>query len=470
MAFFGYGNLDSEHGVILKDWSAQDFANIYVRFRPHLISHARKFLREDSQAEEVVQDAFLYLMTALPDLDSELGVLRFLKWKTKMLCLDTIRSSQAGIQTKLVPLTGEILDETQPIDSLERADDAAIIRLALAKLNPRHREALIASIYEEKSHEEVAQQMGLGDNALRQLLFRARASFRQALIGEADVRGMSASEILSIAVQKSIARSSLALLIILSVLSASPIAWNLSQTNTLLSDPGLAPQFEVAGPEVRPDLPILPHQDLYFSPTEASEQSGAEADTQSEDFLSISSTDIEHTFGLSELVPRSHSADSSDAEPGITHASDERIERAQLLLDEALLGRLTVDVVAEANVLSSMELRQLELKTDQGIRATFTLSDDPNQLVVFAWFELELEEHVIALVPQSITQVKVEGEVFRDCPTVVLADFVVGDVGGSLGSVAFSDGLMSRNAALLEFCQTHDGLISDSSLIFSNRQ
>jgi len=66
MASLGMGDLDSEHGVILKDWSAQDFANIYVRFRPHLISHARKFLRAETQAEEVVQDAFLYLMTALP--------------------------------------------------------------------------------------------------------------------------------------------------------------------------------------------------------------------------------------------------------------------------------------------------------------------------------------------------------------------------------------------------------------------
>ena len=199
MASFGLGDLDSEQGVFLKDWTAQDFANIYVRFRPHLISHARKFLREETQAEEVVQDAFLYLMTALPELDSELGVLRFLKWKTKMLCLDIIRSSQAGLNNNLVPLPEDVPDEAQPHDSLERADDAAIIRLALAKLNPRHREALIATMYEDKSHEEVAQQMGVGENAFRQLLFRARASFRSALVGEAEVEGKSVSEILSIA-------------------------------------------------------------------------------------------------------------------------------------------------------------------------------------------------------------------------------------------------------------------------------
>ena len=59
----------------LTKWSAQDFASIYVRFRPHLERHARRYLSSPVQAEEVVQDAFLYLMTALPELDSELGVL-----------------------------------------------------------------------------------------------------------------------------------------------------------------------------------------------------------------------------------------------------------------------------------------------------------------------------------------------------------------------------------------------------------
>jgi RNA polymerase sigma-70 factor (ECF subfamily) len=49
----------------LKNWTAQDFASIYVRFRPHLERHARRYLTNPVQAEEVVQDAFLYLMTSL---------------------------------------------------------------------------------------------------------------------------------------------------------------------------------------------------------------------------------------------------------------------------------------------------------------------------------------------------------------------------------------------------------------------
>ena len=45
---------DSLTPAVLKDWSAADFASIYVRFRPHLERHARRYLVNPSQVEEVV--------------------------------------------------------------------------------------------------------------------------------------------------------------------------------------------------------------------------------------------------------------------------------------------------------------------------------------------------------------------------------------------------------------------------------
>ncbi len=191
----------------LKDWTASDFASIYVRFRPHLERHAKRFLVNPSQVEEVVQDAFLYLMTTLPELDSEIGVLKFLKWKTRLLALDVIRVNS---RASFAPID-EVPEMAAKVDDfnqeLERADDAAIVAMAMAKLNPRHREALIATLYEEKSQEVVAAQMGLSENALRQLLFRARAAFKKALVGEAETQGKSVSQILSIAARKAAAES-----------------------------------------------------------------------------------------------------------------------------------------------------------------------------------------------------------------------------------------------------------------------
>ncbi len=193
--------------AVLKDWTAADFASIYVRFRPHLERHARRFLVNPSQVEEVVQDAFLYLMTTLPELDSELGVLKFLKWKVRLLCLDVIRINSRASFAPIEDQPEMAANSPELSQSLERADDAAIVALALAKLQPRHREVLIASIYEEKATDVVAAQMGLSENATRQLLFRARSAFKKALIGEADTAGLSVGQILSLAARKAAAES-----------------------------------------------------------------------------------------------------------------------------------------------------------------------------------------------------------------------------------------------------------------------
>ena len=188
--------------VKLAEWSAQDFSSIYLRFRPHLERHARRFLRNPSQVDEVVQDAFLYLMVSLPELDSEIGVLRFLKWKTRLLALDVIRASGRAYINSIDDVQEPESNDPEVYSHLEQQDDAAVVRLALSKLNPRHREVLIASMYEEKSTEQIASQVGLSENATRQLIFRARAAFKKALIGDIDTTGMSAAAILSVAARK----------------------------------------------------------------------------------------------------------------------------------------------------------------------------------------------------------------------------------------------------------------------------
>ncbi len=200
---FGLVQASEDKKAILKEWSAQDFANIYTRFRPHLERHARKFLRNQSQVDEVVQDAFLYLMVTLPELDSEIGVLRFLKWKVRLLCLDVIRASGRAYINSIDDVAEPESNDPEVGADLEQAEDAAIVRLALSKLNPRHREVLIASMYEEKSTREVAAQIGLSENATLQLIFRARAAFKKALLGaDVNTEGMSVSAILSVATRK----------------------------------------------------------------------------------------------------------------------------------------------------------------------------------------------------------------------------------------------------------------------------
>ncbi len=189
----------------LRKWSAEDLSRTYTNLRPRLVNLSRGYVGDYMRAEEVVQDAFLYLMTALPEVDSEEGVLKFLQWKVRLLSLDVLKVTSRYVEYE--PEEPQAHDAPQPSSELERQEDAAVIRLALAQLSPKHREALIANVYQEKSFRELAEQFEVSENAARQLVHRARASFRKKLVGEVDARGMNISQILSVATKKALRES-----------------------------------------------------------------------------------------------------------------------------------------------------------------------------------------------------------------------------------------------------------------------
>ena len=53
------------------DWTVADLASLYSDYRTSLVSQARRMLRSDSEANEVVQEAFIKFILAAPELDTK---------------------------------------------------------------------------------------------------------------------------------------------------------------------------------------------------------------------------------------------------------------------------------------------------------------------------------------------------------------------------------------------------------------
>lgn len=183
----------------LKSWSAQQFAGFYQRHRDLLIRHAQIQSRDLNVAEELVQEAFLYLMVSLPELETELDALRFIKWKIKMLAIDLARK-EAGLKSESLSILEDRAAEGEfdPLSTIERADDAAIVWAALNRLTERQRSALLEVSIHASSNEQAAAKFQLSGSAFRQLLVRSRASFRNFLVEEASAAGIDVQEILSL--------------------------------------------------------------------------------------------------------------------------------------------------------------------------------------------------------------------------------------------------------------------------------
>ena len=364
--------------VKLAEWSAQDFSSIYLRFRPHLERHARRFLNNPSQVDEVVQDAFLYLMVSLPELDSEIGVLRFLKWKTRLLALDVIRASGRAYINSIDDVQEPESKDPEVSSSLEQQDDAAVVRLALSKLNPRHREVLIASMYEEKSTEQIAAQVGLSENATRQLIFRARAAFKKALIGDMDTTGMSAAAILSVAARKAASEGK--------KVGAAALTLIALVVMSITVFPGLnrAPADQMAGAPANPET----SQDAGSFEVAPSPEAGIVDDRDDSDL-----TDGEDGANPSE----SGNSAAVASEPTPTPQSEnDAIE--EILSGPSLGGIVNSDSAAKVFVLD----QTYTALGDNGLTATFTFNPSAELVFKDILVEVDVDTYVFEFKPANI--------------------------------------------------------------------
>jgi RNA polymerase sigma factor (sigma-70 family) len=171
------------------DWSIAQLSAIYTEHRTQLVSQARRITKNEAEANEVVQEAFLKFMLAAPDLDSADRAIAYLRTSVTNLALNVIRAR--GARPNLVAIdadtTQERLNEIASENHIDldttitAAEDAAIIREALSRLTPDQRTALVMWEMEGRTTEEIASALNTTPANVRHILVRARKSMVRVL-------------------------------------------------------------------------------------------------------------------------------------------------------------------------------------------------------------------------------------------------------------------------------------------------
>ncbi len=173
----------------VSEWSIADLSALYAEQRSSLTSQARRILRSEADAVEIVQEAFLKFILAAPELDSRDRALAYLRTTVNNLCLNQIRAT--GSRPNLVAIDSETsVERINEIaaenhipfdDSLAAAEDAGIIREALSRLSADQRTALVMWEMEGRTTEEIAAELGTTPANVRHVVQRARQSFVRVL-------------------------------------------------------------------------------------------------------------------------------------------------------------------------------------------------------------------------------------------------------------------------------------------------
>jgi RNA polymerase sigma factor (sigma-70 family) len=150
------------------------FEAIVERYRRPLLRYLRRLL-SDTLAEDVVQATFINAWSSLRT-GTEVRELR--PWLYRIAHNAAINSlKKVGEAMEEIPESAGGF-ATEPAAELERRDEMQRALTSIAALPSRQRAALLAVAIDGRAHSEVAEELGLTDGAVRQLVHRARTTLR----------------------------------------------------------------------------------------------------------------------------------------------------------------------------------------------------------------------------------------------------------------------------------------------------
>jgi RNA polymerase sigma-70 factor (ECF subfamily) len=151
------------------------FRTLVERHQARAHALALRILRSPSDAEEVAQDAFVRVWTALPGFRGEST---FATWLYRIVARRAFDRAQVLKNRRARERPDEGLSEPAAPTRDEDTLRAAKLQELIAGLSPAQRVTVTLYYYEGRSVEEVANVLGMPENTVKTHLLRARAALR----------------------------------------------------------------------------------------------------------------------------------------------------------------------------------------------------------------------------------------------------------------------------------------------------
>ena len=147
---------------------------LYDRYRGRLMAYASRFLSSEEEAEDVVQDVFLYISEKpgkIGRVDSA-ETYHYLSVIVKHKALDRLREMKSFVQDDF------LLEEEQAV--CEISEETAL-SAALRQMPERTREMLLMRYADGVSTREIARLYGMKPDSVRRALHRAKTELKRQL-------------------------------------------------------------------------------------------------------------------------------------------------------------------------------------------------------------------------------------------------------------------------------------------------
>jgi RNA polymerase sigma-70 factor, ECF subfamily len=191
----------------LKAGDDDAFAEVVRTLGGRMLAVARRFMKDDDAARDVVQDAFLSAFRAIHQFDGQAQLSTWLHRIVVNAALMRLRTRQRRPEQSIEPLLPVFQEDghhVEPVVSwadsaeraLERRETRLVVRSAIAELPESYRVVLMMRDIEDLSTREVADVLRISENAVKLRLHRARQALatlikRRLAATDPSVRAMT---------------------------------------------------------------------------------------------------------------------------------------------------------------------------------------------------------------------------------------------------------------------------------------
>jgi RNA polymerase sigma-70 factor (ECF subfamily) len=161
------------------------------RHNQRLFRTARAILRDDAEAEDAVQEAYLKAIRAIGNFR---GDAKLSTWLTRIAANEALERLRRRPKAEVVPLEPDMEPSYEnatppetPERSAMRAETRRIVEGRIDALPEAFRTVFMLRVVEEMTVEETAVALGVPEATVRTRLFRARSLLRESLAREVDL-------------------------------------------------------------------------------------------------------------------------------------------------------------------------------------------------------------------------------------------------------------------------------------------
>ena len=174
----------SERDLILRaaGGDKQAFGALYEQYLDPIYRFIYYRVSDEQEAEDMAEEVFIRAWNNLPDINRRSEIQNFRSWLYRIarnLVVDRYRKKDLEVELgeRIIPE-----DPLQQPDSLvQQSQQSNTLREAIRSLEEPYREVLVHRFVNDLSHSETARLMGLQENHVRVLQYRALKKLRSVL-------------------------------------------------------------------------------------------------------------------------------------------------------------------------------------------------------------------------------------------------------------------------------------------------